>query len=124
MGGDSGMNWAVQTRLAILTMLLLSKQKGLTVHELETALGQEPQGLTHLLSKLEAQRWIDQAEEGSIRMTAEPGQVSLYQIIEAAEAPPTESAEENPRVMRLHETLRNLEKDAFSNVTLEELLSV
>jgi DNA-binding IscR family transcriptional regulator len=57
-------------------------------------------------------------------MTAEPGQVSLYQIIEAAEAPPTDSAEENPRVMRLHETLRNLEKDYFSNVTLEELLSV
>jgi DNA-binding IscR family transcriptional regulator len=105
-------------------MLLLSKQKGLTVHELAAALGQEPQSLTHLLSKLEAQRWIDQAEEGSIRMTAEPGQVSLYQIIEAAEAPPTDSAEENPHVTRLHETLRNLEKDYFSNVTLEELLSV
>jgi DNA-binding IscR family transcriptional regulator len=121
MGGDSGMNWAVQTKLAILTMLLLSKNGKISLHELASELNQNPESVEKLLSELEDQQWIDQGDKAAIRLTAEPERVSLYQVMEAT-GRPDNLEQENARVTRLHQTLEDLGKGYFSSVTLDELM--
>jgi DNA-binding IscR family transcriptional regulator len=115
------MNWAVQTKLAILTMLLLSKNGKISLHELASELNQNPESVEKLLSELEDQQWIDQGDKAAIRLTAEPERVSLYQVMEAT-GRPDNLEQENARVTRLHQTLEDLGKGYFSSVTLDELM--